>query len=564
MKKSKPDQYTLSDIFQEMELELIKSMKRNLGRHEEWERNLGIKWEQWQSSKLRALQRYKASTRKIVKSYHPQIENTIKEVMTNTFKEEVKNELQVVKDLGIESTGTSVDLSEVELEDNDFFQVNNEKLDIVIEEMQGTFTNSDGLVMRKMDNVYMNVLNKEVFKVSAGAKTIQQSVDDATKSFLEKGLDCIIYKNGRRVNIATYAEMYLRTSNAKASLLAHGAVRDKLGVYTVRVSQHMNCSELCLDYQNTILIDDVFTNVSHEDAVKMSRKTGYSRLSVAIENGLFHPNCRHTLSTWFPDKSSLPKALDIEQKDRALSNYKKEQEQRGLESKIREWKRVAEGSLVEEDAAKAKKKVSKYQAELRDHIKDNPHLRRNYWRERANKQLGLTKQGIQRVSQDKPYEDVTKQWLENVDKNKKATVTENNYFEKDGVLYDESNAKLDTNFGEEETNMADWLKETFNDDVELIPRVEYPRSVKTPDFIFKDEGWDLKTIRGSGRQTIYQSVRKQANQSSNFIFDISNSEIDMNSFTAQVNDLFIRDRTSFVKKVICKKGNELLQIKIRK
>nr|WP_312667433.1 hypothetical protein [Tissierella praeacuta] len=56
-KKQKDEAYNIRKIYEQMELELIASMKRNLSRHQEEEQKVGFKFEQWQSAKLRDLER---------------------------------------------------------------------------------------------------------------------------------------------------------------------------------------------------------------------------------------------------------------------------------------------------------------------------------------------------------------------------------------------------------------------------------------------------------------------------------------------------------------------------
>ncbi len=46
---------------------------------------------------------------------------------------------------------------------------------------------------------------------NTGAVTLPQAVDQATNDFLSRGLNCIEYRNVRRVNIDAYAEMAVRT-----------------------------------------------------------------------------------------------------------------------------------------------------------------------------------------------------------------------------------------------------------------------------------------------------------------------------------------------------------------
>ncbi|MEG0499749.1 MAG: M3 family metallopeptidase, partial [Rikenellaceae bacterium] len=44
------------------------------------------------------------------------------------------------------------------------------------------------------------------------------------------------YKDGKRVNIATYAEMALRTASQRATFMGEGALRKRLGIVTVFIS----------------------------------------------------------------------------------------------------------------------------------------------------------------------------------------------------------------------------------------------------------------------------------------------------------------------------------------
>ena len=47
-------------IYQQLELDLVESMKRNLVRHEKEEMKQGFKFEQWQAAKLRDMERFRA------------------------------------------------------------------------------------------------------------------------------------------------------------------------------------------------------------------------------------------------------------------------------------------------------------------------------------------------------------------------------------------------------------------------------------------------------------------------------------------------------------------------
>lgn len=541
------DEYSLADLFREMELKLIASQKRTLAKHEAWEKDLGFQWEQWQLAKLRSLQGYLVNNRKIVNSYSNEIDDVIESMLKTSYGTAYNDHIKLMEEF-------NDDFILDEIPEENFFGINDKKLNAVIDEMQGTFSNSKGLVLRKMEDVYRETVNGSVIEMAAGTTTINKSVDDVIKDFLRKGIDCITYKDGKRVNIASYAEMYLRTANQRASLVAQGKVRDELGVYTVIVTQHAMCCEACLKWQGKVLIDDVFTSLSKDDAQQMSLDLGYPLLSTAIEEGLFHPNCRHSISTWFQGKSSVPVEFTDEQKERALSNYFEEQRQRTMEAELRRWKRIKEGSLDSENIAAADKMVKHYKKQLRDHIKANPHLRRRYWRERIEPMLeGRQNELVQGFLPDKPYEDVTQQWIDAVDQNRTGSVIKNDYFEIEEMRYDSSNAKLDMKFGNEEMNVASWLKDTFHEDVQLVPRVAPlgKTFIKTPDYQFRNEFWDLKTIEGSGKETIVNRIKKAEGQASNFVINLSQkSNLSNEMVERQIKYLYRMERYNYVDKII--------------
>ncbi len=99
-KKEQRDQaYDIREIYQQMELDLIRSMKRNLSRHQEEEQKVGFKFEQWQSAKLRDLERFRKENKKIISKYSEQIEETIHTTIVNTYKESQDNVNEFIKEI---------------------------------------------------------------------------------------------------------------------------------------------------------------------------------------------------------------------------------------------------------------------------------------------------------------------------------------------------------------------------------------------------------------------------------------------------------------------------------
>lgn len=390
--ESKKDPYILRDIFQRMELDLISSLKRTFYKHKEDELKEGFQWEQWQLLKLRNLVKYRKANKDIIGEYSVPIENAIQEVLQESFIEgennviKAANEVGIIlpdeKDMleikepeqGIESIGEIIN-KQIELPkappDENFFRVNEKKLKALQDSVKNDFKEAQRSILRQMDDVYRQTIFKSHMYLQSGAASLNKAIDMATSDFLDKGINCIEYKNGNRVNISSYAEMALRTASQRATFLGEGNKRDELGIHTVVISAHANTCKLCAPWQGKVLIDDVFSHGTKSDGQ-------YPLLSEAMEAGLFHPNCRHTMTTYFPGITKLPEMTD---QDKAVKTYKAEQEQRYIERQIRRWKRREAGSTDLENAERAGNKVKEWQSRLKNHLGINQELRRDYERE---------------------------------------------------------------------------------------------------------------------------------------------------------------------------------------
>lgn len=388
MPEQKPDEgYNLRRIFEEMELELVRSLRRNLSRHETEEKKEGFRWEMWQRAKLRNLRRYQKENREIVGKARPEVRKTINRAIRESYQDgqnlftrawsRIKR-LFKKKPPGVRFPEGPIEksLDIPATQETAFFGVNDKKIRAMQEAEQNDLEKAEAAVLRRMDDVYRQTVYSEQIKLAAGGKTLDQAIDEATKQFLKKGIDCIEYKNGHRVNIASYAEMALRTASHRATLLGEGKKRDELGIHTVVVSAHANTCPLCAPWQGKVLVDDVFSSGTKEEASRL----GYPLLSEAIEAGLLHPNCRHTIATYFPGITPIP---EIPDEEKAQETYEAEQKQRAIERRIKKLKRIAEGTVDAKNRAYAQQKIRDAQQEMRGHLTKHPELRRNYSREKS-------------------------------------------------------------------------------------------------------------------------------------------------------------------------------------
>lgn len=356
--------YDVNVVFAELEQELIKSFKRNMHKYTDTS-------DMWQAMKMKDLEQYRREIAREIASATSRAKKLSKIVLRDDFLKGADKVDAFMKQFNLDVKTTSK---------HDFFRLNRRKLNAMLEGVYGDLDRASHAIYRQMDDVYRQTLFKAQIAKDSGVFTTEQAVDVATKDFLEKGINCIKYKNGALVNVASYAEMAIRTSSKKAMLTAEGARNQEWGVTTIQITQHGSTCPLCSPWQGRVLIDDVYSGGKPQDGP-------YPLLSQAMAEGLFHPNCRHGSGTFFEGISEAPPLVDSTE---AEAKYEKEQQQRYNERKIREWKRKANGSMDEGNRRKAEAKVREWQAKQRQLLDENDWLRRKYERE-GTKGIGLEK-----------------------------------------------------------------------------------------------------------------------------------------------------------------------------
>lgn len=133
--------------------------------------------------------------------------------------------------------------------------------------------------------------------------------------------------------------------------------------------------------------------------------------------------------------------------------------------------------------------------------------------------------------------------------------------DKSVYIVDGKHVKFD--YSREELNIAYWINQVFSYEVILVPKINFPDYISTPDFIINKEKWDLKTITSSSNQALYHAVYGKNKQSNNFILDLSKSKLDFHEIINQLKRIYEREDTNFVNKIIIKK-NKIYKVYKRK
>ena len=139
------------------------------------------------------------------------------------------------------------------------------------------------------------------------------------------------------------------------------------------------------------------------------------------------------------------------------------------------------------------------------------------------------------------YKDITKEWLgdkpisENIVK--MYNVGDTYTFRKNKYKVDGHFIKY--SFDEGEKDFALWLSTKTNKTITLMPKIEKPENIRSPDFKINHDYYDLKTIHGNSRQVVYHKIKGKYTQATKFFFDVlESSQLTLNDLIFQINELF--------------------------
>ncbi len=534
--------YNIKKLYEDMEIELIASMKRNYKRHLKEEDKTGFKYSQWQAEKLKELKRYQRENKNIISGYTKGLPKEISKHLNNEIKEgSIKAINQYNKVMG-------KSLKPNKIMNHSFFRTNGRKVNALIKVVNNDLKTANTAVLRMANDQYRQVIHKSAFFVANGVFTEKQAanmatkeltelqkaklaIDEANKDFLNRGFNCIEYKDGRRVNIASYSQMAVRTASLRAQLMGEGDFRKSIGRVLVQSTSHGGACPICQKWENKIFIDDVYSGGTKKDGK-------YMLLSEAMKQGFLHPSCRHGLTTYYPELEDIEDYTDEEyEEDINWINNRINELTNGelnyINRNIKRFDRLEKGSISPINIQRFAN-------------------RKNEW---ANKKKMLISNTI--LENDFCCDD-TINVRNNIDYKKTATIKDAEFVDIRGKKYFINNDnKIIHEFNE--VSVAEWIRDYLHLDVEYLPNISEDDGLKLGDYkINNKDVWELKTIRGNGKRTLDSAVKDKKDQANIFIFDLTYSEMNDSEAIKQTIDIF--RRREWVEKIILKRNNELLKV----
>lgn len=370
--------YNIKEAFERIENELIDSMMRNFSRHRAEETKEGYNWTQWQAEQLKSLEEYRKHNAKKFgkrfKTINGKVEEMIRTAKADGNASQEAEILEAVKD-GFKAPKKPSAHSTAE-----FFKMNDRKLDALIKSTTDDLKRAETAVLRMSNDKYRKAIFNAQVAMNTGAVTYEKAVGIACKDMLNAGLNCVEYKNGARHTLSDYADMAVKTANKRAYLRGEGEKRAEWGVSLVVVNSRQGGCPDCAKYIGKVFIDDVYSNGKKSDG-------NYPLLSTAIKNGLFHPRCKDSTSTYYPELDDLDAPLsedEIKELDRQRGI---EEKQQYAQRQAERFDRRAEYSLDEDN-----KRIAQTRADE--------------WHDRANTLEEKTKQFSLNTNEQKYYRPV--------------------------------------------------------------------------------------------------------------------------------------------------------------
>lgn len=236
-------------------------------------------------------------------------------------------------------------------------------------------------ILRASNDIYRKIAimaSEKTFKESnifTRRKLSQQLLDE----FSRRGLKTITYRNGSVHSIDNYCEMVGRTMTNNAFRQANLNRYQETGYQLGQVSSHFRACDFCTPYEGVILSLD-------------GKSKNHPSIYDAELQGLFHCNCKHSISPYTEGREELINKISIDPAEQSLINqygyseaqqvaYSAQQKQRYNERHIRQYKRLLSTSLSDIDKQKYNIKIREWQQKQRNLINSNTYLKRKYSRE---------------------------------------------------------------------------------------------------------------------------------------------------------------------------------------
>lgn len=350
--------YDIERIFSEIEENIIRKMIDAFRKTKAKGEKGKYAWKEWRLKQLKSIKNFIKGIRGDYSQEYEELNKAVHDNIAKSFSNGVINSIEEA----VENTTT-----------DQFAYINRTKIDALQKATMKDLKDVEGAVFRRTEDIYRQIVYKSHVALNSGLVTYEQAVDMATREFIRNGINCVVYKNGSKHTVPEYVSMVLRTAMQRATLMAEGEQRTRLGVHTVYAKFRKEACPLCMPFLGRLMIDDVYSVGTEAEA----KKYNAILLSRAMEQGFLHPNCKDTVATYFPEtwvndpehdplKIHANKRLMYE----AVRNQELEQKINNARMNVKRNTRLANNQLDEANKEKYKALANKWYKKYRELLEE--------------------------------------------------------------------------------------------------------------------------------------------------------------------------------------------------
>lgn len=539
------------NIYSKIELELIEKIAKHFNLNEEF-----INSDYWYFEKLKELGGLNNEALKLLEEY------------TGKTKQEL---LKAMKDIGISSI--PVDQLNIATQKNALLNpetiINSTNIQNIIQysydEIEKSFLNLNKTIQEQVRKTYTDIITETYIKTNAGVCSYQEAILESLDKLGDKGISILTYqdKNGKIKNydvVGTVRRDLLVATRGLAGKVNEEVIKES-GNHVIRVTNHFGArtGDGGEDYTNHAWWQELqffcwdYDGKATEEEKKLP--DFMKHCNYGDVQGIVGINCKHLFTVWYG--STKKEDLDFTY-DENKEQYEKTQQQRYLENGVRKWKRkqvIANKTQDEEGYKKSSLKVREWQERLNTFTKENK-LRGDYSRQHVK---GYKAANIEKSN----YLDITEKTLNNG--NQKYKLKEQQYYvDETGNRYNVDGKYVILKPTEREKEVANMLGNLYGGKIKIIPRINEPKNIKTPDYIIKNKKYDLKQVNGNGKYVIQGNLKGKQKQADNFVIDITKSKMSTDEAIKQIKNIYNSKHFLWLDRIILLKDKEFLKIYKRK
>lgn len=540
-------------IYSKIELGLIEKIAKHFNLNEEF-----INSDYWYFEKLKELGGLNNEALKLLEEY------------TGKTKQEL---LKAMQDIGVNSV--PIDQLNIATQKNALLNpeaiINSVNIQNIIQysydEIKKSFLNLNKTIQEQVRRTYTDIVTETYIKTNAGVCSYQEAILESLDKLGDKGISILTYqdKNGNIKNydvVGTVRRDLLVATRGLAGKVNEEVIK-KSGNHIVRVTNHFGArtGDGEKDYTNHAWWQELqffcwnYDGKATEEEKKLP--DFMKHCNYGDVQGIVGINCKHLFTVWYGSTKKEDLGFTY---DENKEEYEKSQKQRYLENGIRKWKRkqvIANKVQDEEGYKKSSIKTKEWQDKLNTFTEENK-LKRDYTREHIK---GY--KDVKIKNEDNKYIDITEETLSK-GKQKYKLTEQQYYIDEDGNRYNVDNKYVILKPTEREKEVANMLGELYGGKIKIIPRVNEPKNIKTPDYIVKNRRYDLKQISGNGKYVIQGNLKGKQKQADNFVIDITKSEMSIDEAIRQIENIYNSKHFLWLDRIILLKDKEFLKIFKRK